>query len=96
MSAASIHPEATCKDGLQVRTGAERGQLFGNSESFDWIAAVNEAETRTVPIAPALNAARAGASALFGHETDFATKFIHSRILNKINMLRNIRSELMI
>ena len=75
----SIDGKSVCRDfrptaaeGIDVRANA--GQLFGNSESFDWKAAVNEAETRSEPIDPALKTARAGASASFGHETDFATR----------------------
>ena len=50
-------------------------------------AAMNKAETRAEHIVSALMAERIGVSASFGHETDFATKLISSRILFNINML---------
>ena len=37
---------------------------------------MNATETRAEPIEPALKAVRTGASASFGHEMDFATKWV--------------------
>lgn len=62
----------TAAEGIDVRDAGR--QLFGNSESFGSKAAMNAAEIRAEPIEPALKAVRTGASASFGHETNFATR----------------------